>query len=44
MIERQEYPILEFDESNDAIITPYDQAIRTNCKYTNKLIITFSRK
>jgi uridine phosphorylase len=40
-MERKEFPILEFDEDREAIISPYDEAKRGNKQYPNNLIITF---
>lgn len=41
MIERKEFPILEFDDNPEALISPQKQKEKRTKEYPNKLIITF---
>jgi hypothetical protein len=41
MLDRKEFPILEFDENKEALISPFDQAKKFTKKFPEKLIITF---
>lgn len=41
MLQKQEFPILEFDDNRNALICPYEIIRSKNKKFYNKLIITF---
>jgi uridine phosphorylase len=41
MLERKEFPILEFDENKEALISPFSLAKKYPFKFPEKLIITF---
>jgi uridine phosphorylase len=44
MIERKEFPILEFDDDREALISPTGFAQRINRTYPGKLVITFFKE